>query len=615
MMLTEALWASGDTGAADAAAIAGIAALRPSDSDVLRRRLELGRLRLLEQRGELKRAAELYDAATANLPGDAPDLVCVLTERGYLRARADRRIEATEDLVRAYELARAPSQAEERITAGITLARLYSWHGLHDEALRFVDEAVQYRASRGGPLEQADVYFYRGDVLLGKRDYAAAEIDLRRALAIWELSGVPNPRRYARERLCRTLAEAGAAGDTARICRDALADARLVGDGEAAKVALAGLGAAALVREDFLEAQALFDQALSTTGGDLPQSIRMPYLPLRARARAGAGDLRGAVADQEAYALWAQAQLNERVAGQLALLRMNLENRLQREELSAARSIARSAELAASREAVIRNLVIALALLFMLAATGGTWLWRRRLEQFQARAAADERLAALSRLTGGIAHEFNNLLTVSQQSAGLLAKHASVASDPVASTLVDEIRQTNEISADVTRQLLGVARQQPLTAEAIESKPYIEEVIPLLRRVLPETVTLRSTLSDPPPTVWADRQQLSAALLNLVTNARDALPDGGVITVRMETEGDDRVRIEVVDNGIGMSDAVREHALEPFFTTKAVGAGSGIGLSVVAGFTQQSGGQIMLRSAPGRGTSVSLVLPAARGRK
>ncbi|MEZ5458963.1 MAG: hypothetical protein R3E65_06535, partial [Steroidobacteraceae bacterium] len=481
-----------------------------------------------------------YDAATADLPNGAPDLVCVLTERGYLRARADRRIEATQDLVRAYELASAPSQAEERTHAGIMLARLYSWHGLHDEALRFVNEAVQYQTSRGGPLEQAEVHFYRGDVLLAKRDYAAAEIDLRRALATWERSGLPNPRRYGRERLCRTLAAAGAVGDTAKVCRDALADARLVGDGEAAKVALAGLGAAALASEDFVAASALFDEALRSDGGDLPESIRMPYLSLRARARTGAGDLQGAVADQEAYALWAEAQLNERVPGQLALLRMNLENRLQREELSAARSSARSAELAASREAVIRNLVIALAVLVVLAATGGTWLWRRRLEQWQARAAADERLAALSRLTGGIAHEFNNLLTVSQQSAGLLAKHAGVASDSVASMLVEEIRQANEISADVTRQLLGVARQQQLAPETIESSPYIDEVVPLLRRVLPDTISLKSALTHPPPTIWADRRQLSAALLNLITNARDAMPDGGVITLRIDAEGTDR---------------------------------------------------------------------------
>ena len=613
IMLMEALWARGDLVAADTAGIAGIAALTPKDSDVLRRRLELGRLRLMEQRGQLKNAAELYDAATADLPNDAPDLVCVLTERGYLRARADRRIEATQDLERAHELARAPSQAPERITAGVALARVYSWHGLHDEALRLVNEAVQYQTSQGDPLKLAEAYFFRGDVLLAKRDYAAAEVDLRRALATWEPSGLPNPRHYGRERLCRTLAAAGAAGDTAQVCRDALADAKLVGDGEAAKVALAGLGAAALASKDFVTARTLLDQALSPDGGDLPDTIRMPYLSLRGRARAGAGDLRGAVADQAAYAVWADAQLNERMSGQLALLRMNLENRLQRQELSAARSSARSATLAASREAVIRNLVIALALLVVLAATGGTWLWRRRREQLQARAAADERLAALGRLTGGIAHEFNNLLTISQQAAGLLARNASVASDPAAIALIDEICQANEISADVTRQLLGVARQQQLAPEAIESRPYIDELTPLLRRVLPDTISLHSTLSKPPPTVWADRRQLSAALLNLVTNARDALPDGGVITLRIEAEGTSHVRIEVVDNGIGMSDEVREHALEPFFTTKAVGAGSGIGLSVVAGFTQQSGGEIRLRSAPGRGTSVSLVLPAARG--
>ena len=140
--------------------------------------------------------------------------------------------------------------------------------------------------------------------------------------------------------------------------------------------------------------------------------------------------------------------------------------------------------------------------------------------------------------------------------------------------------------------------------------PFLREIQPMLQRIVSPEMTLRIDVSDEQLVARIDPRQFTASLLNLSANARDAMQPGGTLTIRVGREGAGRLRIDVSDDGCGMGAQVLARATDPFFTTKAVGSGSGLGLSMVDGFVRQSGGELRLRSEPGRGTTVTLILPA-----
>jgi signal transduction histidine kinase/CheY-like chemotaxis protein len=221
-----------------------------------------------------------------------------------------------------------------------------------------------------------------------------------------------------------------------------------------------------------------------------------------------------------------------------------------------------------------------------------------------------QKLQALGQLTGGIAHDFNNLLTVIQGSADMLRRPG--LSDDKQVRMAEAIVQASSRAADLTGQLLAFARRQPLRPEVIDANELIRGMTDLLDRTLGERIAVRTELADTACTVEADRAQLESALLNVAVNARDAMPDGGRLTIATAAtagEAGRMVGISVSDSGDGMDEETLARAIEPFFTTKATGKGTGLGLSQVYGFATQSGGDVRIVSAPGAGTTVTLLLP------
>lgn len=238
---------------------------------------------------------------------------------------------------------------------------------------------------------------------------------------------------------------------------------------------------------------------------------------------------------------------------------------------------------------------------------------RRSLEEQLAQA---RKMEAVGQLTGGVAHDFNNLLTVVLGNIDMLATRNEA--DERRMRRIEAVRQAAERGRDLTGQLLAFSRRQHLTPVTLDVNQLIRHFAPLLRQAVGEAVTLDIELAELPLKAHVDATQLETALLNLAVNARDAMPEGGrlVIATRPQAEPPPlgRVCVEVRDTGVGMSEEIRSRVFEPFFTTKEVGKGSGLGLSQVYGFVQQSEGEVTLESAPGAGTTFRLLLPASDGR-
>ena len=242
--------------------------------------------------------------------------------------------------------------------------------------------------------------------------------------------------------------------------------------------------------------------------------------------------------------------------------------------------------------------------------------------QVEERAYAEEQLRqaqkmqALGQLTGGIAHDFNNLLTVIQGSADILRRPGIAEAKRI--RFADAIVQTAGRAAALTGQLLAFARRQPLQPEVIDLNSKIRAMTDLLDRTLGERVEIRTELTDGLCAIEVDPAQLESAILNIAVNARDAMPDGGILTLRTAEsdplpDGRSAIRLAVEDTGTGIDEDALGRVFEPFFTTKSVGKGTGLGLSQVYGFAAQTGGDVQVESAVGKGTIVTLVLPCSDG--
>lgn len=230
------------------------------------------------------------------------------------------------------------------------------------------------------------------------------------------------------------------------------------------------------------------------------------------------------------------------------------------------------------------------------------------------------RLEAVGQLTGGIAHDFNNLLTVVSANAELLR---STAGTDVTRRRANAILRASARGARLTRQLLAFSRRQALRPETVDLRQRTVEIAEMLSRSLQENIAIKLDLPDQLWPVSVDLGEFELAILNVAVNARDAMPNGGEFRLHAEnlslaagtsaTDGlvGDFVAVHLSDTGAGMEPDVATRAFEPYFTTKEVGAGSGLGLSQVYGFAKQSGGDAILESESGRGTTVTLYLPRA----
>jgi signal transduction histidine kinase len=254
----------------------------------------------------------------------------------------------------------------------------------------------------------------------------------------------------------------------------------------------------------------------------------------------------------------------------------------------------------------------------------GTWLDITDRKHLEAQLQRTQRLEAIGRLTGGIAHDFNNMLAVVIGNLDMLA--VSTKGDAAVERYSAQALKGALRCAALTRHLLTFARQQPLEAKVFGLGDFVSGMTELLARTLGNNIRVEYQAADDLAAIAADPAHVEAALLNIVFNARDAMPEGGTLTIALanvDWAEDDRERpddcppgryvmLSIADSGGGMAPDVAARAFEPFFTTKGVGQGTGLGLSTTYGFVKQSGGHTTLDSRLGRGTTVRLYFPAAR---
>ena len=243
------------------------------------------------------------------------------------------------------------------------------------------------------------------------------------------------------------------------------------------------------------------------------------------------------------------------------------------------------------------------------------------LDQLKAEAAERERaeemlrqsqkLQAVGQLSAGIAHDFNNLLTVI---SGNLERALRVSAEqPHIARSLHNALAASERAATLTNQLLAFARKQPLARLPVDINAVIRDIMPLLERTMGENVVVRCELADNLPTVELDRNQLDNAILNIALNARDAMNGTGELAVVTELRDHGEAALSMCDSGCGMDDETRTRATEPFFTTKPVGSGTGLGLSQVYGFVTQTGGRLEFESGLKTGTVVRLLFANQHG--
>jgi PAS domain S-box-containing protein len=249
------------------------------------------------------------------------------------------------------------------------------------------------------------------------------------------------------------------------------------------------------------------------------------------------------------------------------------------------------------------------------------------LKRTEERLQRAQRMEAVGRLAGGVAHEVNNMMTIILGFSDMLSRELEESVDQRRE--VDEIRKAALRAAKITTQLLAFSRQQMLQPTDLRLNVVVEEMVPVLRLMLPANVKVETSLGRLDAAVRADQSQLEQVLINLAFNARDAMASGGTITIRTESRYLDEAigrrligipippgrygLVSVVDTGHGMDEATLAQVFEPFFTTKPVGSGTGLGLSTVYGIVKQSGGYVWVESTPEVGTSFTVCLPEVQG--
>lgn len=243
---------------------------------------------------------------------------------------------------------------------------------------------------------------------------------------------------------------------------------------------------------------------------------------------------------------------------------------------------------------------------------------QRQLDEAREQLFQSQKIEAIGRLTGGIAHDFNNLLTVVLGSLDMLRKR--LPDDARSLALIDNAIQGARRGASLTQRMLAFARRQELDTQAVNLPSLVHGMSNFLQRALGPTIVVETRFPLGLAPVRTDPAQLESALLNLAVNARDAMPEGGSLTIAAR-EGTPSladplpagryVCLSVIDSGVGMDAETLSKAMEPFFSTKGVGKGTGLGLSMVQGLVEQSGGRLVLKSRPKEGTTVEMWLPVA----
>jgi signal transduction histidine kinase/ActR/RegA family two-component response regulator len=248
-------------------------------------------------------------------------------------------------------------------------------------------------------------------------------------------------------------------------------------------------------------------------------------------------------------------------------------------------------------------------------------------ERFEEQLQRAQRIEAVGQLAGGLAHDFNNLLTIVLGFANLLGDQ--LEADDARRKDLEQIQRAGQRAAQLTRQLLAFSRKQVLNPVVLDAAVVVSGMAPMLRRLVGESIDVVVSCDRGASAIMFDPTQLELILVNLVVNARDAMPNGGQVTIEvadvsldeefcrthLSVEPGHYVRLSVTDNGTGIDEATRERIFEPFFTTKGRDKGTGLGLATVFGIVQQSGGSIWVYSEPGFGASFKIFLPATTSDK
>ena len=280
------------------------------------------------------------------------------------------------------------------------------------------------------------------------------------------------------------------------------------------------------------------------------------------------------------------------------------------------------------RRSVLNQLALSAALLVALPIAGFLVARRERRAQDEQRRlerqlAESQKMEAIGKLAGGVAHDFNNMLTAILGYASMIYEDAAPKSPMQEQAL--QIRKAAESAATLTQKLLAFSRRQVLQSNHVDVAAVLDGVVTLIRRVIGENITVTTQADADLWPILADPVQVEQSIVNLAINARDAMPNGGTLQITArnaprpkgerhpdgEVKAGDYVQISVTDTGTGMDEATRTRMFEPFFTTKPYGQGTGLGLSTVYGFVRQCGGSVSVLSTPGEGTSVELLLPRA----
>ena len=240
---------------------------------------------------------------------------------------------------------------------------------------------------------------------------------------------------------------------------------------------------------------------------------------------------------------------------------------------------------------------------------------RRRAEAERARLEEQlqqaQKLESIGRLAGGVAHDFNNLLTVINGYSAMTL--STLGPDDPSRAAVAEVLAAGERAKGLVRQLLAFGRKQTLHPEVLNLNAIVGDLARMLARLVGEDIELVTHFEPELKPVKADRHQMEQVLMNLATNARDAMPSGGTLTIETANDPGGEVRLSVRDTGAGIPDGIRAHLFEPFFTTKPSGKGTGLGLAMVHGIVSQSGGRITVDNAAGQGAIFHVHLPAVSG--
>lgn len=586
--------------------------LVPKEDDPLHLKLLIVLEENIDGEAGLTGAIASIEAARASQSRGSPADTCLLITLGWLQMRSNHAELAIVNLTEAYRISASQGLIEAHVLAADDLSSVMGLLGDYEEALALNKEVIEWATANKAPSTLSVADFERGKLYRIMRDFESARQEQLKAREISMQLNDGQGVAYANMELCHVEIELEHLPAARPLCDSALQAFTAAHAEDVAKEAMLFLARIDMLEHQAGTALATLNRVLDQKGADMygPRATQA-YL-WRARANEALGKDRPAYADLAEYTRRTTELDDARRLSNAAALRVKFEMFFKDQEIERARSEAAAARVEVSRRAFERNLVALSAVLVLFTVLFSTWLWRRRKTIDDMRRGAEDRLAFISRLTGGVAHEFNNLMTVIQQAVGLLAQRQTISADPVALSLVGEIQNASSVCAEVTTQLLSFARQQNLKPTTFSMDEFLAQLTPTLETTAGPDANLSIVCDEPGLFINADRRQFSAVLLNLVSNARDAMAKGGTITIKGVGDSERFVRVDVVDEGCGMSAQTLERAVEPFFTTKPIGTASGLGLSVADGFMRQSGGVMNLSSALQRGTTVSLRFPLVR---